>query len=331
MPRLRSFTYKAIQFFTVAWCAIGLLVPVAEAQNYPSRPVRLIVPAAPGGNPDILGRMLADKLTAALGQPFLVENAAGAGGIVAAELVTKQPPDGYTLMLGDSGGLAVNPALNPKLGYKVPQDFTLITALAAVPTVLVVPPSLPGTMKEFIAQAKAQPGKWAHGSAGNGSIHHLTWAIFAGRTGLELLHVPYRGGTAMVKGLLSGEIQAGWSGVPNVQQAIDAGQLHALAVSTDQRLKALPNVPTVKELGITDKFDIATVIGLQGPAGMPADIVAKLQGAVAKALREPDLAERMERLAMILRENGTKAYEQAVQGELKDYAEAVKLAGVKNE
>jgi tripartite-type tricarboxylate transporter receptor subunit TctC len=314
--------------------ALALTFPsLAHAQGadaWPSRPVRLIVGAAPGGNPDVLGRLLADKLTAALGKPFLIENQPGAGGQVAAEIFVKQPADGHTLMLGDSGAMSIIPALNPRAGYSVPKDFTLVTALAAVPTVLVVHPSVPGDLQGFIAAAKAQPGKWSHGSAGNGSIHHLTWAAFAGRTGIDLVHVPYRGGSAMVAALMSGEIQAGWSGIPNVTQQIEAGSLKVIAISTAQRSTTLPNVPTAIELGLAD-FDIATVIGLQGPAGMSPAIVQKLQAAVARALREPDLAERMQRLAMVLRESGTADYERHIAADLKRYAEAIKLAGVKNE
>jgi len=314
--------------------ALALMVPTAaQAQgtdSYPSRPVRLLVGAAPGGNPDVLGRLLADKLTAALGKPFLVENVPGAGGQVGAEILVKQAPDGHTLMLGDSGALSIIPALNPRASYSVPRDFTLVTALAAVPTVLVVHTAVPNNLQAFVAAAKAQPGKWSHGSAGNGSIHHLTWASFAGKTGIELVHVPYRGGSAMVAALMSGEIQAGWSGIPNVTQQIEAGTLKVIAISTAQRSKTLPNVPTAIELGIAD-FDIATVIGMQGPAGMSPAIVQRLQAAAAKALREPDVSERMERLAMVLRENGTADYERHIAADLRRYAEAIKLAGVKNE
>jgi tripartite-type tricarboxylate transporter receptor subunit TctC len=320
--------------FAAGALALALTLPsLAQSQSadaWPSRPVRLLVGAAPGGNPDVLGRMLADKLTTALGKPFIVENVPGAGGQVGAEILVKQPADGHTLMLGDSGALSIIPALNPRAGYSVPRDFTLVTALAAVPTVLVVHPSVPGGLQEFVAAAKAQPGRWSHGSAGNGSIHHLTWAAFAGRTGIELVHVPYRGGSAMVAALMSGEIQAGWSGIPNVAQQIEVGSLKVVAISTAQRSKTLPNVPTAIELGLAD-FDIATVIGMQGPAGMPQAIVQRLQAASARALREPDLAERMERLAMVLRENGTADYERHIAADLKRYAEAIRLAGVKNE
>ena len=309
-----------------------LAATAAGAQDsYPSKPVRLLVGAAPGGNPDVLGRMLAAKLSDAFGRPFLVENMPGAGGVVAAEVLARTPGDGHVLMLGDSGALAISPALNPKLGYQPLKDFTLITALAAVPTVLVAPASLPAaTLQEFIALAKASPGKLSFGSAGSGSVHHLTMAVFAARAGLDLLHVPYKGGSALVAAALSGEIQAGWSGIPNVAPHIRAGKLRVYAISTAQRSSTLPDVPTAAEQGFQD-FDIATVIGFQGPAGVPREVVARLQAAAAKALREPDVSARMANLAMELRENGTEHYVRFVKEDMARYATAVKAAGVKSE
>jgi len=302
----------------------------AHAQEpYPSKTVRLIAAAAPGGNPDVLARMLAAKLADAFGRPFVVENLPGAGGVVAAEQVARAAPDGHTLMLGDSGALAINVALNPRLTYHPLKDFTLITALAAVPTVLVANPSLAATsLNDFVREAKAK--QLAYGSAGNGSVHHLTMAVFLARSGVEMLHVPYKGGSALVAAVLSGEVQSGWSGIPNVLANIRAGKLRVYAISTAQRSSTLPDVPTAAELGFAD-FDIATVIGLQAPAGLSREIAARLQSAVAKALRERDLAERMANLAMELRENGTEHYQRFVREDLERYAAAVKAAGIKQE
>ncbi len=312
--------------------AMLCLASAAAAQDsYPSKPVRLVAAAAPGGNPDVLARMLAAKLSESFGRAFLVENVPGAGGVVAAELVSRSPADGHVLMLGDSGALAINIAINPKLTYHPLKDFTLITALAAVPTVLVGHPSVPAaSLSEFIELAKREPGKLSYGSAGNGSVHHLTMAVFAARTGIDMLHMPYKGGTALVAATLTGEVQAGWSGIPNVLSHIRAGKLRVYAISTAQRSGTLPEVPTAAELGIAG-FDIATVIGLQGPAGMPRELVQRLQAAVAKALRERDVAERMANLAMELRENGTAHYTRFVKEDLERYAAAVKSAGVKHE
>jgi len=308
---------------------VVLLCGVAQAQDYPSKNVRLIAAAAPGGNPDILARMLAAKLSDAFGRPFVVENIPGAGGVVAAEQVARAAPDGHTLMLGDSGAMAINVALNPKLSYQPLKDFTLITALAAVPTVLVVHPSLSATsLNDFIREAKSR--QLAYGSAGNGSVHHLTMAVFLARNGLEMLHVPYKGGTALVGAVLAGEVQSGWSGIPNVAAHIRAGKLRVLCISTARRSASLPEVPTAIELGIAG-FDIATTIGLQAPAGLSRDIVARLQAAVAKALREKDVAERMTNLGMELAENGTEHYTRFAREDLERYAAAVKAAGVKQE
>jgi tripartite-type tricarboxylate transporter receptor subunit TctC len=311
---------------TVALLAFALILAPAGASaqtDFPNRPVRMIAAAAPGGNPDVMARLLSHKLSGAFGKPFVVENVPGAGGVVAAKMVAAAPPDGHVLMLGDSGALAINVVLNPDLGYRPLEDFTAITALVTLPTVLVVHPSLPAaTLQEFIALAKSKPGQLAYGSAGPGSIHHLTMAIFAAQTGIDLLHVPYRGGTALVGGLIKGEVQAGWSGIPNVLPLIEAGQLRVLCISTPQRSKSVLNVPTAIELGIKD-FDYATMMGLQTSAGASRELVARLQGAVAKALREPDLVERMATLGMELRESGTADYARFMQDDIARYRSAI--------
>jgi tripartite-type tricarboxylate transporter receptor subunit TctC len=291
--------------------------------------VRLIAAAAPGGNPDVLARMLAAKLGDAFGRPFVVENVPGAGGVVAAEQVARATADGHTLMLGDSGALAINVALNPKLSYQPLKDFTLITALAAVPTVLVLNPGVGAhSLQEFVSLGKSS--NLAYGSAGNGSVHHLTMAVFLARAGVDMLHVPYKGGTALVTAVLTGEVQSGWSGIPNVAAHIRSGRLRVLCISTARRSASLPEVPTAIELGYPG-FDIATTIGLQAPVGLPREVTARLQAAVAKALREPDLAERMANLGMELAENGTDDYARFVRDDLERFTAAVKTAGIKHE
>jgi len=307
--------------------AFSLAVPgVAMAQDeaYPTYPVRLIAPSGPGGNPDVLARLLAEKFTTAFGEPFIVENVPGAGGIVAANMVAKATPDGHVLMFGDSGSLAINPALNPNLGYDPIRDFAPITALVSLPTILVANPSVPAsTLAEFISLAKKEPGKMSFGSAGAGSIHHLTMAIFADRAGIDLLHVPYRGGTAMVGGLLTGEIQVGWSGIPNVMSLIEAGKLRAYCISVLQRSPSMPAVPTCDELG-QKGFDVATVMGLQAPVGTPPKVIARLQAEAASAMREPVMAARMQQLGMVLEENGTANYVRFIKSDMDRYAQVVK-------
>ena len=314
-----------IAVLAAAALALGLGGVLAQVDgDYPNRPVRLIAAAAPGGNPDVLARLLSQKLSGAFGKAFVVENVPGAGGVVAAKMVAATPPDGHVLMLGDSGAMAINVVLNPDLGYDPLRDFTPITALVTVPTVLVVHPSVPArTLQEFIALAKSKPGQLAYGSAGPGSIHHLTMAIFAAQTGIDLLHVPYRGGTALVGGLVKGEVQAGWSGVPNVLPLIEDGKLRVLCISTQRRSKSVADVPTAIELGI-EGFDYATMMGLQMSAGAPRDLVARLQATVAKALREPDMVDRMAVLGMDLHENGTEDYVRFMKDDIDRYRTAIR-------
>ena len=290
--------------------------------KYPSRAVHIVAAAAPGGNPDVLARLLGERLSSMLGAAFVVENMPGAGGVLAAKRIQTAQPDGYTIMLNDSGALAINVAMNPNANYTV-KDFTPITALASVPTALVIIPSVPAkNLQEFIALAKSKPGELSFGSAGAGSIHHLTMEIFEERTGIKLLHVPYKGGTALVAGLLGGEIQAGWSGLPNVVAHIKSGALRALCVSVLQRAVSLPDVPTCDELGVKG-FDVADMLGLQGPAGMPKETVRTLETAVAKIMEDPAFASRLAILGMNINERGSAEYTSFMEDDLKRYAAIV--------
>jgi tripartite-type tricarboxylate transporter receptor subunit TctC len=302
--------------------SLTIAAAVAEDTDYPSRPVRMLAPSAAGGNPDVIARLLASRLSEIFNDPFIVEDVPGVGGVVAAKQVAAAPPDGYTLMLNDSGAMAISIAMNPDANYKL-SDFTPITALATLPTVLVVKPSVPAaTPAEFVALAKAKPGTMSFGSAGSGSIHQLTMIIFEQQAGIELLHVPYRGGTAMVNGLLTGEIDAGWSGIPNVLALIQTGKLRALCLSVLQRDPSLPDVPTCDELGYKG-FDVATMLGLQTSAGASPVVVGRLQSAVAKILREPEIAQRLVTLGIHMEENGTAAYAKFMQDDLERYTAVV--------
>ncbi len=297
---------------------------------YPAHSIRFIIPAAPGGNPDVLARMVAQKLQPTFGVPIVIDNQPGAGGISAAINVAKTAPDGYTLFFGDSG-IVIGVAVNPSLPFRPLRHFTLITALAGLPTVLIAPVSLPAsTLKEFIALVKSKPGQMNFGSAGVGSIHQLTMALFEMQSGTRMVHVPYKGGSPMVAAVLAGEVQAGFSGIPNVAQSIRAGKLKVFGISTLHRSKSLPEVPTLDEQGVKG-FDVATMLGLQAAAGLPRDITARLQSVFAKALREPDIADRMVQLGMELAENGTEHYVQYVKDEVQRYDAAVKAAGIKPE
>ncbi len=305
--------------------ALGLAsVAAAQEDPYPNRPVRLIAGGTPGGNPDVMGRLLAEKFSNTFGKPFVVENIPAASGVVAANIVAKSAPDGHVLMLGDSGALAINSALNPNLSYHPVNDYTPITALVTLPTIMVAHPSVPAnTLAEFVALAKQQPGKMTYGSAGPGSIHHFTMAIFADRAGIDLQHVPYRGGSAMVNGLLGGEIQLGWSGIPNVKELIAAGRLRGYCISIPQRSPSVPDIATCDELGYKS-FDIATMMGLQGPPGIAPRVVARLQAETAAAMRDPAMTARMSQLGMVMQERGTAHYAQFMKDDMERYAAAVK-------
>jgi tripartite-type tricarboxylate transporter receptor subunit TctC len=306
---------------TIALSLLSLPVSADDA-NYPAHPVRLIAASAAGGNPDVLARLLSARLGEMFNNAFVVEDVPGVGGVIAAKQTAAAQPDGYTLGLNDSGSLGISIAMNPDTGYTL-KDFAPVTALARLPTVLVVKPDVPAdTLAEFVALAKSKPGAMSFGSAGTGSIHQMTMIIFEKQAGISLLHVPYRGGTGLVNALLTGEVDAGWSGIPNVVSLIKTGKLRALCVSVLQRDESLPEVPTCDELGYKG-FDVATVLGLQSAAGTPSAIVAKLQSAVAKILREPEVAERMKTLGIHMAENGTAAYAKLMEDELDRYTKVV--------
>jgi tripartite-type tricarboxylate transporter receptor subunit TctC len=304
--------------------SLPLLFCAAWAQDsaYPDRPVRMLAASAAGGNPDVMARLLSSRLSEVFNNPFVVEDVPGVGGVIAANQTAAAPPDGYTLSLNDSGALAINIAMNPEVKYRL-KDFTPITALAALPTVLVIKPAVPAkTLAEFVALAKSKPDGLSFGSAGIGSIHQLTMIIFEQQAGIQLLHVPYRGGTGLVNALLTGEVDAGWSGISNVLALIQTGKLRALCLSVLERDASLPDVPTCDELGYKG-FNVATMLGLQSSAGVPPAIVAKLQSAIARILREPAMAERMKTLGIHMAENGTAAYAQFMQEDLDRYTKVV--------
>ena len=242
--------------------------------------------------------------------------------------MTTSAADGYTVMLAESAMLAINPALFSDLPYRL-SDFAPVAGLVAVPTVLAVPASLGvKTLPDFVSLAKSKPGLLNYGSGGPGSIHHLTMAVFAARAGLQMTHVPYRGGSALVNGLMTGEIQAGWSGIPPAQSLIDSGNLLALCISTAQRSATLPHVPAAAEMGYPG-FDYATTIGLIVLAGTPPAIVAKLQDAAGRALQDPAVTERLKTLGMERRFMTTPEYADFIKVDAERYGAVVKELNIR--
>jgi tripartite-type tricarboxylate transporter receptor subunit TctC len=265
---------------------------VVAAQTYPSKPIRIIVPFAPGGNVDITARTVAPELSNLLGQPVLVENKPGAGGTIGANEVAKAAPDGYTLLMGSNSTISVAPALYPNNPYNPVKDFAPISNLAQVPFVLVVHPSVPANnLRELIALAKEKPGVLSMASAGTGSSNHLVGELFQAQTGTKLTHIPYKGSGQALNDLLAGQVNVMFDQLTSASANIKAGKLRALAVSSTARSATLPDVPTFSEAGVTS-FDFTNVTGLLAPAGTPADILAKLHTAAVKAVASQAVRDR---------------------------------------
>ena len=278
---------------TSRFALAAMLLAVATqtvAQGYPNRPVRMVVPLSPGGFADVPARIIAPRLSDALGQQVFVENRAGAGATIGTDFVAKAKPDGYTLLFTGTPHV-ISPALYKNLPYDPLKDFASVALVASGPYVLVVNPQLPAkSVQELIALAKAQPGKIDYASSGNGSAQHLVSALFASMAGIDLSHVPYKGSGPAMQDLLSGQVKVSFAGTPNVMPHVKAGKLRALAVSTPKRSPDLPDVPTVAEAGVPG-YDATLWLALLAPAGTPTDIVQKLYTETAKVLRNPEVAQ----------------------------------------
>ncbi len=303
-----------------------------QAPAYPSKPIRLVVPFTPGGSTDILGRAVAQELSKSLGQPVLVENIAGAGGSIGAERVAKSAPDGYTLLMGHIGTLAVNVSLYPKLGYDPIQSFTPIAWVARVPNVLVVNASVPvGNFKELVALAKSKPGHLNYGSGGNGSAAHTATEYLKLQTKTSMVHLPYRGTAPAVTDLIAGQIQVMFTGAPAVLVHLKAGKLRALAVSSPQRLPQLPDVPTVAESGVTGTqgFEADQWYGVVAPAGTPAAIIKLLNEQINIALHSSAMNERLQSEGAQAMPSTPAVFGKLIQTEIMRWQPVIRGAGIK--
>ena len=269
-----------------------------QAQAWPSKPIKYIVNFAPGGTTDILARMIAPKLSEALGQPVVVENRAGAGGNLGAEMLAKSAPDGYTIGGGTVSSHAINVTLYSKMPYDPTKDFSPITMLATLPNMLVVHPSIGvNNVAELIALLKANPNKYSFGSAGNGTSQHMSGELFKTMTGTSMQHIPYKGSGPMIPDLLAGTISMSFENITTAYPPVKQGRLKALAVTTSKRSFVAPDIPTMAEAGLTG-YDITSWQALFAPAGVPKEIIARLHAETAKALRAPDVAKRLEDLGL---------------------------------
>jgi tripartite-type tricarboxylate transporter receptor subunit TctC len=276
----------------VSACMLVALASAAHAEGYPSRPVRVIVPFAPGGPNDLIVRLVAPQLAESLGQPFLVENRAGAGGNIGTDYVAKSAPDGYTLLSVGPGSLIINPLMG-KVPYDTARDFAPVTLMARAPNALVAHPSVPArSVAELIALARSKPGAINYGSGGVGSTPHLCAALFAAMAGVALTHVPYKGTAPATADLVGGQVQIAFLGIPAVLPHVKSGRLRALAVTGLQRSPELPGVPTVDESGVPG-YEVSPWYGLLAPAGTPRPVVARLASEAARIVHTPELKEKL--------------------------------------
>ena len=315
----------------LAACLVALLIIGGEAgaQTFPTKPAKIVVPFPPGGPLDAVGRAIADKLTQAWKQPVVVDNKPGAGGNIGADFVAKSPPDGYTIVMGALSTHAVNPSLYPTMPYDAVKDFAPITLVAVTPNVLVVNPSLPvRSVKELIAYAKANPGKLSFGSGSTGSAGHLAGELFKADTGVDMVHVPYKGGAPAMQALLAGDTQLMFDNLANSMPQVKAGKLRALAVTTAERSKLAPELPTMAEAGVPG-FDISTWFGLLAPAGTPAAVIARWNSDVTRILEAPEMRERLALQGAEAAPTTSQQFGAFIGSELAKYARIVKTSGAK--
>ena len=309
--------------------AIAVVPVAANAQSFPAKPVKLVIPFPPGGSLDNVGRLLAQKIGDAWGQPIIVENRPGAGGNVGADAVAKSPADGYTVVMGALSTHAVNPSLYAKMPYDAVKDFAPISNVAITPNVLVVNAALPvNSLKDLIAYAKANPGKVNFGSGSNGSAGHLAGELFKVDTGTDVAHIPFKGGAPATQALVAGDTQFMFANLANAMAQLKGGRIKALAVTTAQRSKLAPDLPTMAEAGMPG-FDISTWFGVLAPAGTPPEVIAKWNTELVKALNAPDVREKM--LAQGAEPAPTTPAEFAafIAREREKYARIIKASGAK--
>ena len=310
--------------------ALLIAAPV-QAQSYPDRPIRLIAPFPAGGLADVLARAVGDQMTKSLGQPVVVENRAGAGGNTGAYAVATSAPDGYTLLMSSAGILTANPFLYAKMPFDVETAFIPVSNVAEMSMIMVVNPKVEAkTLKDFVALAKARPGKLNFGSPGIGTTGHLGLAMFMHAAGVQITHVPYRGAAPAVQDLIAGQIDGVVDNPPTVIAHIESGKLRPLAVAAKSRMKLLPDVPTAAEGGVAN-YEASSWFGIAAPAGTPAPIVERLHKEIVAALRNPAMQERFAKSGARLVGNSPQAFAAQIRAERAQWGEIIKAAGIKAE
>jgi tripartite-type tricarboxylate transporter receptor subunit TctC len=310
---------------------LALACAAAQAQVYPARPVRLVVPFPPSGGNDVFARIVAQKLSEAWKQQVLVENRPGAGGSVGTEFVAKSTPDGYTLLLGHTGTLAINPALYAKIGYETLRDFAPIGTLASAPLVLVVNPGTSiRTVGDIVAQAKSTPGELNYASSGSGTGSHLSGELLQSLTGTKLTHVPYKGTSPAITDLLGGQVQMMFSVIPTALPHIKAAKLRAIAVTGAQRMPQLPDVPTVAESGVPG-FESTLAYGILAPRGTPALVLEEIHAQLARITATREFRERVDFEGAVVLEGSSADFAALIRVQAEKWGKVIKASGVKPE
>lgn len=314
----------------IAWClVVAALAFTAQAQSYPAKPIRLIVPFAPGGPNDVLGRMVGQKLTEQWGQPVVVENRGGAGGTIGLDAAAKSAGDGYTLSMGGSSTMAVAPSLYRKLPYDPIRDFTPIINIAHVPYAVGVNPTVPAkSVKELVAIARRKAGYLSYGSSGTGSMSSLAAELFRSMARADLVHVPYKGTAPALTDVVSGQIDMMFADLALIRPLAGAGKLRLIAVTGARRAPAAREVPTIAESGLKS-YAIEPWFGVVGPAGVPRDIVGRLNGAIAAGLKAPDMMQRLDALGYEPIGGTADQFAATIRADIEKYAKIIRTAGIK--